>query len=80
MYPKHVTRFFDRDDYNEVMKNVEKDKVNHYMVGFQVIKQYLGTIRIIFNMKKLQGLANIEKSALTTNRWKNFIKLVGKRK
>ena len=80
MYPKHVTRFFDRDDYNEVMKNVEKDKVNHYMVGLQAIKQYLGAIRIIFNMKKLQGLANIEKSALTTNRWKNFIKLVGKRK
>ena len=75
-----MTRFFDRDDYNEVMKNVEKDKVNYYMVGLQAIKQYLGAIRIIFNMKKLQGLVNIEKSALTTDRWKNLIKLVGKHK
>ena len=30
---KTCDQIFDRDDYNEVMKNVNKDEVNHYMVG-----------------------------------------------
>ena len=75
-----MTRFFYRDDYNEVMNNVDKNEVNPYMVCLQAIKQYLGAIQMICNIKKLHDLVNIKKIALTTDRLTNVIKLVGKHK
>ena len=52
---KTCDQIFDRDDYNEVMKNVDKDEVNYDMVRFQTIQQYLGAIWIIFNIQKTPG-------------------------
>ena len=75
-----MTRFFYSDDYNKVMKNVDKDEVNQYMVCLQTIRQYLGAIQMIYNIKKLHGLVNIEKCTITTDRLTNVIKLVGKHK
>ena len=54
--------------------------VDHDMVGSQAIQQYLGAIRNIFYIQHRQGLVTIKKSSLMTDRVKDLIKLVGKRK
>ena len=50
------------------------------MVGSQAIQQYLGAVRNIFDIQLRQGVINIDKSSLMTDRVKDLIKLVGKRK
>ena len=62
------------------MKNVDKAVVDHDMVGSQAIQQYLGAIRMIFDIQKRQGLINITKNELMSDRLKDLIKLVAKRK
>ena len=62
------------------MSKVAIDEVDHDMVGSQAIHQYLGAIRNIFDIQKRQGLLKIKKSSLMTDRVKDLIKLVGKRK
>ena len=62
------------------MNNVGRDEVNHDMVGSQSIQQYSGAIMNIFDIQKREGLINIEKSSLMTDRVKDLISLVSKRK
>ena len=77
---KRETVFFDRVDYDKVCNKVTTDVVDHDMVGSQAIQQYLGAVRNIFDIQHRQGLIKIEKSSLMTDRVKDLIKLVGKRK
>ena len=77
---KRVAGFFDRPDYDKVIANVNSDVVDHDMVGSQAIQQYLGSIRMIFDIQSRQGLITIQKNELMTDRLKDLIKLVGKRK
>ena len=62
------------------MQNVDKAIVENDMVGSQAIQQYLGAIRMIFDIQKRQGLIHITKVELMSDRLKNLIKLVAKRK
>ena len=77
---KRETGFFDRVDYDKVCNKVTTDVVDHDMVGSQAIQQYLGAVRNIFDIQLRQGVINIDKSSLMTDRVKDLIKLVGKRK
>ena len=77
---KRVTGFFNRVDYNIVIKHVDKDEVDHDMVGSQALQQYLGAVRMIFDIQSRQGLITIKKNELMTGHLKDLIKLVGKRK
>ena len=77
---KHESGFFDRVDYDTVTGRVGNDAVEHNVVGYQVIKQYLSAICMIFGVQKRQGLVKSDVGALMSDRLKDLINLVCKRK